>query len=158
MEPSTISGLSAEGSALDAEPSMMRGIFMEGSTLRNGTFHGFGLQRGWFRSGCLTFHDAGHFRGGFGSGKWNLPRFRASAWRVPPNSLFRPTASRKHQRAGILPQVVVDRVCGQSARARLRTDACGQKTGQAMHLIACLRSKDGRGCKSPLQRPAASIK
>lgn len=66
-----------------------------------------------------------------GSAEWNLPRFRASAWMVPPNSLFRPTASRKHQRAGILPQVVVDRVCGQRARARLRTDACGRKTGQA---------------------------
>ena len=118
MEPSTISGFSAEGSALDAEPSMMQSVFVEGSVLENGTFHGFGPQRGWFR----------------------------------------PTASRKHQRAGILPQVVVDRVCGQSARARLRTDACGQKTGQAMHLIACLRPKDGRGCKSPLQRPAASIK
>ena len=69
MEPSTISGLSAEGSALDAEPSMMRGIFVEGSGLdaepsmmrggfvegsglRNGTCHDFGLQRGGFRSGC----------------------------------------------------------------------------------------------------------
>ena len=51
MEPSTISGFSVDGSALDAEPSMMRGVFVEGSTLRNGTFHGFGLQRGWFRSG-----------------------------------------------------------------------------------------------------------
>ena len=158
MEPSTIWGISMEGALLRYEPSMMRGGFVEGSGLGNGTFHDFGLQRGWFRSGCLTFHDAGRFRGGFGSREWNLPRFRASAWMVPPNSLFRPTASRKHQRAGILPQVVVDRVCGQSARARLRTDACGQKTGQAMHLIACLRPKDGRGCKSPLQRPAASIK
>ena len=52
MEPSTISGFSVDGSALDIEPSMMRGVFVEGSTLRNGTFHGFGLQRGWFRSGC----------------------------------------------------------------------------------------------------------
>ena len=153
-----ISCLNAEGSVLDIEPSMMRGVFIEGSGLRNGTFHDFGLQRGRFRSGGWTFHDAGRFRGGFGSAEWNLPRFRASAWKVPPNSLFRPTASRKHQRAGILPQVVVDRVCGQSARARIRTDACGQKTGQAMHLIACLRPKDGRDCKSPLQRPAASIK
>ena len=157
-QPYMISCLNAEGSVLDIEPSMMRGIFVEGSTLRNGTFHGFGLQRGWFRSGGWTFHDAGRFRGVFEPAEWNLPRFQASAWMVPPNSLFRPTASRKHQRAGILPQVVVDRVCGQSARARLRTDACGQKTGQAMHLIACLRPKDGRGCKSPLQRPAASIK
>ena len=56
MEPSTISGFSVDGSDLDAEPSMMRGVFVEGSPLRNGTFHGFGLQRGWFRSGCLTFH------------------------------------------------------------------------------------------------------
>ena len=48
-EPSTISGLSVDGSALDAEPSMMRGIFVEGSGLGNGTFHDFGLQRGWFR-------------------------------------------------------------------------------------------------------------
>ena len=157
-QPYMISCLNAEGSVLDIEPSMMRGIFVEGSGLGNGTFHDFGLQRGWFRSGGWTFHDAGHFRGGFGPAEWNLPRFQASARMVPPNSLFRPTASRKHQRAGILPQVVVDRVCGQSARARLRTDACGQKTGQAMHLIACLRPKDGRGCKSPLQRPAASIK
>ena len=51
-EPSTISGLIADGSALDIEPSMMRGVFMEGSGLENGTFHDFGLQRGWFRSGC----------------------------------------------------------------------------------------------------------
>ena len=51
--------------------------------LRNGTFHGFGLQRGWFRSGGWTFHDAGRFHGGFDSEEWNLPRFRASAWRVP---------------------------------------------------------------------------
>ena len=34
MEPSTISGFSAEGSALDAEPSMMRGGFVEGSGRR----------------------------------------------------------------------------------------------------------------------------
>ena len=52
MEPSTISGFSADGSALDAEPSMMQGVFVDGSVLENGTFHGFGLQRGWFRSGC----------------------------------------------------------------------------------------------------------
>ena len=51
-EPSTISGFSVDGSALDIEPSMMRGIFVEGSGLGNGTFHGFGPQRGWFRSGC----------------------------------------------------------------------------------------------------------
>ena len=51
MEPSTVSGFSADGSALDAEPSMMRGVFVEGSRLRNGTFHGFGPQRGWFCSG-----------------------------------------------------------------------------------------------------------
>ena len=52
MEPSTISGLSAEGSALDIEPSMMQGVFVEGSGLENGTFHDFGLKRGGFRSGC----------------------------------------------------------------------------------------------------------
>ena len=52
MEPSTISGFSVDGSALDAEPSMMRGGFVEGSGLGNGTFHGFGPQRGGFRSGC----------------------------------------------------------------------------------------------------------
>ena len=52
MEPSTISGFSVDGSALDAEPSMMRGVFVEGSGLRNGTFHGFGPQRGRFSSGC----------------------------------------------------------------------------------------------------------
>ncbi|MCI7634246.1 MAG: hypothetical protein MSS78_01045 [Bacteroidales bacterium] len=51
MEPSTVSGFSAEGSALDIEPSMMRGFFVEGSTLRNGTFHDFGTQRGGFRPG-----------------------------------------------------------------------------------------------------------
>ena len=51
MEPSTISGFSVDGSALDIEPSMMQGFFVEGSTLRNGTFHGFGPQRGGFRSG-----------------------------------------------------------------------------------------------------------
>ena len=37
MEPSTISDLSVDGSALDAEPSMMRGVFVEGSVLENGT-------------------------------------------------------------------------------------------------------------------------
>ena len=31
MEPSTISGLSADGSALDAEPSMMQSVFVDGS-------------------------------------------------------------------------------------------------------------------------------
>ena len=39
MEPSTVSGFSAEGYALDAEPSMMRGVFVEGSALENGTIH-----------------------------------------------------------------------------------------------------------------------
>ena len=39
MEPSAISGLSEDGSALDAEPSMMRGVFVEGSGLGNGTVH-----------------------------------------------------------------------------------------------------------------------
>ena len=34
MEPSTVSGLSVDGSALDAEPSMMRGGFVEGSGRR----------------------------------------------------------------------------------------------------------------------------
>ena len=48
-QPYMISCLNAEGSVLDIEPSMMRGVFMEGSGLRNGTFHGFGPQRGWFR-------------------------------------------------------------------------------------------------------------
>ena len=52
MEPSTISGFSVDGSAPEDEPSMMRGVFVEGSGLGNGTFHGFGPQRGWFRSGC----------------------------------------------------------------------------------------------------------
>ena len=66
MEPSTVSGLSVDGSALDIEPSMMRGGFGEGSGLRNG-----------------TFHDARRFHGGFDSEEWNLPRFRASAWMVP---------------------------------------------------------------------------
>ena len=31
MEPSTVSGFSAEGSALDAEPSMMQSVFVDGS-------------------------------------------------------------------------------------------------------------------------------
>ena len=48
-QPYMISCLNAEGSVLDIEPSMMRGVFVEGSGLRNGTFHDFGLQRGWFR-------------------------------------------------------------------------------------------------------------
>ena len=34
MEPSTISGFSVDGSALDIEPSMMRGGFVEGSGRR----------------------------------------------------------------------------------------------------------------------------
>ena len=51
MEPSTVSGFSVDGSALDAEPSMMQSVFVEGSGLEKGTFHGFGPQRGWFRSG-----------------------------------------------------------------------------------------------------------
>ena len=49
MEPSTISGFSVDGSAPEDEPSMMRGVFVEGSGLGNGTFHGFGPQRGGFR-------------------------------------------------------------------------------------------------------------
>ena len=65
-QPYMISCLNAEGSVLDIEPSMMRGGFVEGSGLRNG-----------------TFHDARRFHGGFDSEEWNLPRFRASAWRVP---------------------------------------------------------------------------
>ena len=50
-QPYMISCLNAEGSALEDGPSMMRGGFVEGSGLRNGTFHGFEPQRGWFRSG-----------------------------------------------------------------------------------------------------------
>ena len=34
MEPSTVSGLRVDGSALDIEPSMMRGGFVEGSGRR----------------------------------------------------------------------------------------------------------------------------
>ena len=52
IELSTIWGISMEGALLRYEPSMMRGVFVEGSVLENGTFHSFGLQRGWFRSGC----------------------------------------------------------------------------------------------------------
>ena len=48
-QPYMISCLNAEGSVLDIEPSMMHGVFVEGSGLRNGIFHDFGLQRGWFR-------------------------------------------------------------------------------------------------------------
>ena len=47
-QPYMISCLNAEGSVLDIEPSMMRGVFVEGSGLENGTFHDFGLQRGGF--------------------------------------------------------------------------------------------------------------
>ena len=129
------------------EPSEKWSINMDGALLRHGPSVISSLRvDGWF---CLhrTVRDSGPKRGGFDPAEWNLPWFRASAWMVPPNILFRPTASRKHQRAGILPQVVVDRVCGQSARARL------QYTPKR-----CLRPKDGRGCKSPLQRPAAPIK
>ena len=67
MEPSAISGLSAEGSALDAEPSTMRGVFLEGSdldaepsmmrhvfvegsVLENGTVREIESQRGRFNS------------------------------------------------------------------------------------------------------------
>ena len=50
-EPSTMRGISMEGALLRYEPSMMRGVFVEGSGLENGTFHDFGIQRGWFRSG-----------------------------------------------------------------------------------------------------------
>ncbi|MCI7634248.1 MAG: hypothetical protein MSS78_01055 [Bacteroidales bacterium] len=46
MEPSTISGFSADGSALDAEPSMMRGVFVEGSFLENGTVRDIESPRG----------------------------------------------------------------------------------------------------------------
>ena len=42
MEPSTVSGLSVDGSALDAEPSMMRGVFVDGSGLGNGTVRDMG--------------------------------------------------------------------------------------------------------------------
>ncbi|MCI6327476.1 MAG: hypothetical protein MR793_02255 [Bacteroidales bacterium] len=49
MEPSTVSGFSVESSALEDEPSMMRGVFVEGSGLGNGTVHDFGPQRGGFR-------------------------------------------------------------------------------------------------------------
>ena len=49
IEPSTMRGISMEGALLRYEPSMMRGGFVEGSGLRDGTFHGFGPQRGWFR-------------------------------------------------------------------------------------------------------------
>ena len=102
------------------EPSAKWSINMEGALLRHGPSVISSLRvEGWF---CLhrTVRDSGLKRGGFGPGEWNLPRFRASAWMVPPNSLFRPTASRKYQRSGILPLVVADRICGQSARARLQ--------------------------------------
>ena len=42
MEPSTISGFSVDGSALDAELSMMQSVFVEGSVLENGTVHDMG--------------------------------------------------------------------------------------------------------------------
>ena len=42
MEPSTISGLSVDGSALDIEPSMMQGVFVDGSGLENGTVRDMG--------------------------------------------------------------------------------------------------------------------
>ena len=37
-----ISGLSVEGSALDIEPSMMQGVFVDGSGLENGTVRDMG--------------------------------------------------------------------------------------------------------------------
>ena len=112
IELSTIWGLCVEGSALDIEPSMMRGVFVEGSGLENGTFHGFGPQRGWFRpTACFA------------------QQLRAN------------TRDRGY------------------CRWWLRTGFAGRAPGPGynMHLIACLRPKDGKGCKSPLQRPAASI-
>ena len=42
MEPSTVSGFSADGSALEDEPSMMQGVFVEGSVLENGTVRDMG--------------------------------------------------------------------------------------------------------------------
>ena len=65
MEPSTISGFSVDGSALDAEPSMMRGVFVEGSGLENGTVRDIGPKSGGFRSGCGAFTETGRFDGGF---------------------------------------------------------------------------------------------
>ena len=65
------------------EPSAIWGISMEGALLRHGPSVISSLRvEGWF---CLhrTVRDSGLKRGGFGSGEWNLPRFRASAWRVP---------------------------------------------------------------------------
>ena len=37
-----VSGFSVDGSALDAEPSMMRGVFVDGSVLENGTVRDMG--------------------------------------------------------------------------------------------------------------------
>ncbi|MDY3226512.1 MAG: hypothetical protein SOX36_02360 [Candidatus Cryptobacteroides sp.] len=75
-----------EGSALDAEPSMMRGGFVEGSGRRRepSTISGFSVEgsaldaepsmmRGGFVEGSGlekgTFHDFGPQRGGFRSGR-----------------------------------------------------------------------------------------
>ena len=63
MEPSTVSGLSVDGSALDAEPSMMRGVFVEGSGLRNGTFRDMEHYRGRFASEIWTVRDIESPRG-----------------------------------------------------------------------------------------------
>ena len=42
MEPSAIWGISMEGALLRHEPSMMRGVFVEGSGLENGTVREMG--------------------------------------------------------------------------------------------------------------------
>ena len=54
-----------DGSALDIEPSMMRGVFVEGSVLENG-----------------TVREMEHYRGRFGLGEWNRPRNRPVVWKV----------------------------------------------------------------------------
>ena len=85
MEPSTVSGLSVDGSALDIEPSMMRGGFVEGSGRRRepSTISGLSVEgsapedepsmmRGVFVEGSGlengAFHDFRLQRGGFRSG------------------------------------------------------------------------------------------
>ena len=82
-EPSVICVFIADGCFVYIELSTIWGISMEGALLRHGPSVISSLRvEGWF---CLhrTVRDSGLKRGGFGSGEWNLPRFRASARMVP---------------------------------------------------------------------------
>ena len=68
IELSTISAFSVEGSRLDAEPSMIWGINVEGSVLENGTVREIESQRGRFQPDARTVRDSGPKYGRFGFG------------------------------------------------------------------------------------------